>query len=805
MAYRGIVRKITANCWLTLARSSSVPHRPSRLVAWLFLAMATLVSGFGSLQAVDSVVTLTAPATQAYEADPSRYGLLKITRSNSVDPAPLTVRIDIVPTTITVIRPGPPPETVTETLPPLINANYTLSLDPDSIAKGGGFALSAAGPYSNAFDVTFPFGLSSISVRVTAIDDSLAMPRLIARFQLMTKDQSGIVVGANQVESIEIIDSSIVLQAVGLNKIIRETVPAELSNVAQGRNFGTAQLLFASDEAPFTSRYVEAMISGSAILGSDFSVTYRIGTSRVVNIASSVRFPVVPNFANAYRRSTEYGAGNINAQPAVDTTSGSGLTIAGDFPRGTARTTTTEFAVTNFTPPAGGTKVNLVIGTTTVTSWAESVVGARRIISNTIPAVPLPIREGAAVLFNYDVFVPAAGTTPASTERKSVEAFVNEPMLYPRGSTSISITANTGLRVGDLFIINGEIKRVIYAPQSGMSVAPPVTADTSPANFWIAFDPPLENPIYRSPDPTDDNVPTNRTLITHWYGNFASTGNRISWLIPALPTIIGELAPSFTGEQREVKTYLPLNAAGDIQDHIDLMFAPIDDNLIEGEKSLTLTAIVTGAVNGYTLGDPQVVDFRVGDNDVSATIEVISSPQIPEIDGALRVSLSSPFTSTNVSVPFTVRNNSTDAQYGIDYTIDGASQDSAGNVTGTVVFAPGVRSMLIPVKPKKKTPITSPLPIVVSLADSFDYVLAGMSGGNAGSNVATMNISNHSPVGSTTGGTTTTGTGGTTTSGIPDVTNSSENNGSGCGAGSALAIALLSAWLALARFRLRNR
>ena len=764
MAYRGIIRFFSAQSRLSSARSATVyctaeAHLPraSGLTAWLFLAMVTLVSGFASLHAADSVVNLTAPLTQAYEADPARFGLLQITRSNALDPAPLSVRIDIMPASAQ------------------LGVNFDLFLDPASIATGAGFAFSGAGPYGSAFDVTFPTGVSSIWVDVEAIDDGLAIPGLAANFQL-TSGQPGVVVGADQVESIEIIDSTVVLQAVGLNKIIRETVPAELNPVAQARNFGTAQLLFASSAAPFTGRLVEAMISGSAVLGSDFSVTYRIGTSQVVNILSAVAFPVVPVFPNAYRRSTEYGAGNINAIPQVD--GASGLTIAGDFPAGTARTTTTAFAVDAYVVPAGGVKVNLTVAGVTVTSWVEAVLpDGRMLISSTVPAIPLPIRQGAVVQLNYDVIVPGTGGSPATTTHVNVRTTVNEPMLYPRGSTSISITQNSGLQVGDVFIINGEIKRVTFA-----SATLAATADTGPANFWIAFAPALGAPLYRTSD---------LTLTTHWNANFASTGNRISWFIPALPFTVPELAPGIPNGVT-VPANVPL---GDFGDHIDFLFAPIDDNLIEGEKSLTFTAIATGSTNGYTLGDPQEVNFRVGDNDVSASINVQSSPQVPGVNGALRIKLSSAFTLTNVTVPFTVRRNPGDAVYGVDYTIDGASIDSAGNVTGSIVFATGQQSVILPVRVLRTAPVGTPLPIKVSLNDSFDYVLAGTSGGSAGSNAATLNISDHSTVPTPV----------PPTPVVPDPNNQSESNGSGCGAGSGIAFVLLCAWLTLARFRLRNR
>jgi hypothetical protein len=736
--------------------------------------MVTLVSGFASLHAAD-VVNLTTPQTQAFEADASRYGLLQITRTNPLDLTPLGVRIDIVPGSA------------------LLSFSYTLSLDPASAAAGATFATSnLVAPYFNEFTVTFPTGVSSILVRVNAVNDGFAIPGLTANFQL-TNGQPGVVVGDNQIGAIEIIDSAVVLQVAGVNPYIRETVPAELNPVAQARNFGAAQLLFNNPGAPFTNRLVEAQLSGSAILGTDFNVTYRIGTSQVVNILSAVSFPVVPVFPNAYRRATEYGAGNGNAFPAVDNTPGigSGLTIAGDLPAGTARTTTTGFAVDAYAVPAGGTQVNLTVAGTTVTSWVESVLlDGRMLITNTVPAVPLPIRQGAVVQINYTVIVPGTGGSPATPTPVNVRTKINEPMLYPIGSTSLSITANSGLAVGDLFIINGEIKRVIFTPQPStppVPLTPPATADTSPANFWIAFAPPLRAPLYRT---------TDLTLYTHWNASFASTGNRISWSIPRLPNTIPELAP---GIVNTVITYMPLNLPfGDQGDHIDFLFSPIDDNLIETEKDLTLTAISTGSTNGYTIGNPQSYTFKVGDNDISTSIAVQSSPQVPNVNGALRIQFSNVFAS-NVTVPFTVRNNPLlgDPVYGVDYEIDGARKDLGGNVTGSVVIAAGQRSEILAVRVLRTAAVgATPLSIFVSLQDSFDYVLAGTPGASAGANVATLTISDRSTVPPPVP---------VTPPAPDDVGNASESNGSGCGAGSGIAFVLLGAWLALARFRLRNR
>jgi hypothetical protein len=770
MAYRGIVRKITANCWLTLARSSSVPHRPSRLVAWLFLAMATLVSGFGSLQAVDSVVTLTAPLTQAYEADPSRYGMLQITRSNDVDI--LTVRVDITPSR-------------TGSIYPRWGIQYSLELDPISSTARATLAASTAGPFSNAFDVTFPIGLSTVFVRVVAIPDNsiFTNPGLLANFQL-TNDQPGIVVGAQQNVSIEIIEKDIVLQTVALNPYIRETIPADVGAVTQSRNFGEAQLLFNSPTAPFTSRFVEAMLDGSATLGEDFVVTYRIGTSRVFDTLGSFDFPVVPVFPNAYRRSTEYGAGNINAVPMVDL---NGVIIAGDAPAGTPRVSTTQFSVDGgYAVPAGGVRVSMLVSGVTVTSWVETRLDDdRMLITNTVPAVPLPIRQGATVQLNYDVIVPGTGGSPATTTHVNVITHINEKMLYPKGSTSISLTANSGLNVGDLFVINGEIKRVIYA-----SPTLEATADTGPANMWIAFFPALEEPLYRD---------TDLVVTTHWAATFDSTGKRMSWVIPALPPTIPELKPSL---DKNVSSHIPKNnPLGDHGDHIDFLFSPIDDNQIEGEEAITLTAIATGSTNGYTLGDPQAATFRVGDNDISASIEVLSNPMTPKVageqglDGAFRVNLTDYFRFTNVRVPFSVRTNPGDAVFGVDYTIEGASPDASGKVSGSIVFTPGARSIIVPVKVRRETPVGTALPINISLSDSFDYVLAGTSGGNAGSNAATLSLSDRSTVVPPE----------PVTPEVPVVDGASENNGGGCGAGSGIAILLLGAWLALARFRLRNR
>jgi hypothetical protein len=227
-----------------------------------------------------------------------------------------------------------------------------------------------------------------------------------------------------------------------------------------------------------------------------------------------------------------------------------------------------------------------------------------------------------------------------------------------------------------------------------------------------------------------------------------------------------------------------------------MLFTPIDDDLIESEETIILTALSSGATNNYTLGTPQIATYNMGDNDVAVAIKAVANPQIPNVNGQVRFDLvRAP--QFNLDIEYQIEFRTGDAQFGVHYTIAGAKVDPNNFVRGKLNVNAGQSTAYLQIIPRGSTPIASPLPIRISLLRTFSYELAGSVNGNASSREETLLIVNRS-----------------TTPPNPDIetpvtpnTGSSveQNNGSGgCGTGSGVAIICLGSLLLFVRFRSRS-
>jgi hypothetical protein len=261
---------------------------------------------------------------------------------------------------------------------------------------------------------------------------------------------------------------------------------------------------------------------------------------------------------------------------------------------------------------------------------------------------------------------------------------------------------------------------------------------------------------------------TDLGITTTFRADFASN-NRMTFLVPAYPV------DQFFG--------VPTAAHPDITDDgVRFLFTPIDDNLIQGAQTITLTANIT-STTGYDVLNPQVANLVMADNDVSASTTLGQNAVIGSRDGLFVINLSAPFP-INVNVPYTISSTSTELVYGVDYLIPNATQTGKNRFTGKAVIPAGQTQAQIVIQILSSKVLSAPQSFTLNLDGSNDYVLAGNPNGLTGASTSTLVVTNKSlipppnpspnPL-------------------VPDVPGSVSNDsssGSGCGAGGGVALLL---------------
>lgn len=128
----------------------------------------------------------------------------------------------------------------------------------------------------------------------------------------------------------------------------------------------------------------------------------------------------------------------------------------------------------------------------------------------------------------------------------------------------------------------------------------------------------------------------------------------------------------------------------DGQQFATVNIAPVDDNLVEGTESVTLT-LASGA--GYTIGAPNTATVNIADNDIgTVSLDLAEPPFIPNaaeegtVFGRFRVQLDNPNGSANTVEVFYTLNGSSDSPTDAvpDYSISGGVPMTFAN-NGTTV------------------------------------------------------------------------------------------------------------------------
>ena len=747
------------------------------LLSWVVATGLILGLAPSAFSAVDTV-DIRAVIDTAFESFPDdRFGVLEIERSGEVGTR--TVVVGVLPD------------------PAGFTPAYRPELDPDS---GPGVTLTAVP--APTFTVTMPAGTRIVRVRIKPVVEQVGgapVARVDQRLTFQLQNGVDIVLGSSQIATIQIIDDVVVLDNVKINSVVRETTADFISGVAQRQHFGQGQLRFANPTAVFLDRFVEAQIGGSAILQSptvpvgDYIITYRIGTGFVVNTIGRIAEPSVPLFLNAYRRSTEYGPNSVGypffgQEPAQTTRNfaytngpfnGNAILAGNVMPGGALRNRTDSFVTTKWpSPPENGRLLQLEVNGDVVPGAnvldSELRDGRTLVSLRGGSTVSLPIAQGAKVRLTFRV-TPAVGL-PTDTQ---VVVLVNETVLYPAGATSISINQRNVVQLnpGDLFILNEDVYRITQRFPT-----PAETDIDGEGLVSFSISPGLQKDLLRT-----DSL----RLTTHFQSTFdGPTQNRFTWFFPGLPS--GDL-PGFRPAR---SVALPTNSRlGDTGDRVDMLFTPVDDNLVEGEESIILTALSSGATNNYIVGTPQIATYNMADNDVAVAIKAVANPQIPNVNGQVRFDLvRTP--QFNMDIEYQIEFRTGDAQFGVHYDIAGARADRTGLVRGKLNVSAGQSVAYLQIIPLGSTPIASPLPIRISLLRTFSYELAGSVNGNASSREETLLVVNRS-----------------TTPPSPDPTPVTPNTGSsveqndgsgGCGTGSGIAIICLCSLLLFVRFRSRS-
>jgi hypothetical protein len=153
---------------------------------------------------------------------------------------------------------------------------------------------------------------------------------------------------------------------------------------------------------------------------------------------------------------------------------------------------------------------------------------------------------------------------------------------------------------------------------------------------------------------------------------------------------------------------------------------PVDSGTPTGSRQVNMQLI--GNTN-FTLLNPSLATVNIADDASTANVVVASNATSPGINGTpsgnFVVTFSKPFTQ-DISVPYTVINGpGSPASIGNDYTIATLTANSPGSTLGTglAVLSAGSTSLSIPVYPSS-TKVNFSETITLSLSQSLDYLLA---------------------------------------------------------------------------------
>ncbi len=215
-------------------------------------------------------------------------------------------------------------------------------------------------------------------------------------------------------------------------------------------------------------------------------------------------------------------------------------------------------------------------------------------------------------------------------------------------------------------------------------------------------------------------------------------------------------------------------------DHIEFEFTPKADASVEGAESITMT--LEGS-NDFAIANPTAATGYIADTDAVVSITLLANTVEGGSAGRVRIDTSNPFP-FSISIPFAVTGTASTSRFSIANTAYTTLTPAVGY--GSVTLPAGSSSATVLITPIATAANEGVETVVITLSNSYDYVLAGSS--NSGLNPsATVNIGDPGTVivppidPPDTGG----GTGG-----VRPVPTSSGSKGGGCGAGSSLALVL---------------
>ncbi len=252
----------------------------------------------------------------------------------------------------------------------------------------------------------------------------------------------------------------------------------------------------------------------------------------------------------------------------------------------------------------------------------------------------------------------------------------------------------------------------------------------------------------------------------------------------------------------EIQTSIPIDLTGNNRLTINLPAGyrqieyeiyPLTDTTAEGGETVVCSLVQSP---DYSTLDPTVGTVTIGDDNVTASINLISNAIEGSTNGIARVTLSGSFP-VAVQVPFTVAGSATP---GVDYTIAGL--DNA-TLSGSVTIPAGATTIDIPIVAISDALTETIETVVITMQTSFDFVNVSSPGSTTGPSV-TVNIADSGVPIATTPTTPSGTTGATTTPTAPVRTLPTSSSSKGCGLGSGTAILIAFAVAFLTRMRLAS-
>ena len=780
------------------ASAASIPanrfRRPLRLAATL-LALA-------ACPAAESV-SVTLKNQFAYESDSvDGFGEFVISRAQA-QTTPLAVRITISGTT-------------TDTSRDTFNVGNS--------SGGNDYRIEAvpasAGPVSSlgvTEIVTIPAGQKEVSLRVIAYRDGDNLVGELGEgvnLQVLSDGNSGktyIVTDAQQ-KTVQIIDANITAQMItvanpaekigtdvnGTLRIIGAVGRIDClfadSSVRDAygsiRSYSPYVRTVSLGDQTLSGRYVEFLIGGTATRGTDYTLTYKIGS---LTPGEKVDQPF------AYRLKAENGQDILNKVAGYASFSDLAISPALDLPAqyynlrvvsglpgtftfagygGFALNDEAKWGdldgdgVLNENPTNTGNPAPTITGNA-ITRVDAAGTRSRIILKN---AIASDIRQGTKLVIRYDVLkkvttTPTSGpaVTTLSPETIELNCQIDENIVYPKGASSMSVRGvpAQSISVGDIFELStdpgmryrvtgptpsGTRSNSVNADASGVAITS-VGASNVTSSF-ISFWPPLRKALTR------DDGTTN--LVDEFAVDLPNDQDRFTLHIPGLPhsvevhrgalsyadgnTTTTGLYPDGTwnGTDSDGNTYPNDMPSGD---SIGFRVNVLDDQANEGAETVTISAQTSNANNNYAILNPGVASVVISDNDSVAVVSVVKNVFEGGDGGQFKVTFTKPFTK-DIEVPYTLLSTglTNPANWRDGFPRTGAPADilidklDAVTGTGSVTLKAGSTSVDILVNAIPDQAIESVQQIKLQLQDSSDYVLVSGTESPENASAATMTV-----------------------------------------------------------------